>query len=105
MMNVIELIRNANTSPEVLSALSVYIESLRHVQAIPHECLRLPLEGEADVCERTVALITVVNLTSQNLRYQECNIAKRALQVFAAATWRLRSRGKQDPAGDPTAPR
>ncbi|HEY8069905.1 MAG TPA: hypothetical protein VIF38_13565 [Burkholderiales bacterium] len=96
MMNAVELIRNANSAPEVLSALSVYVESLRHVPVIPHECLRLPLEGEADVSQRMMALVAVVNLTSQNLRDQDCNVAKRALQVFAAATWRLRSRGKQD---------
>ncbi len=91
-MDVIEFIRNADSAPEVLSALSVYVESLRNVSAIPDWCLRLPLQGETDVAARMVALIGVVNLTSQNLRDQDCNAAKRALQVFAAATWRLRPR-------------
>ena len=89
-MDIIELIRNADSAPEVLSALSVYVESLRHVAVIPEWCLRLPLEGEPDVARRTAELITVVNLTSQNLRDADCSIAKRALRVFAAATWRLR---------------
>ena len=89
-MDALELIRNANSAPEVLSALSAYVESLRNVSALPDQLLRLPLEGEADVGQRMLALVAVVNLTSQNLRDQECNIAKRALQVFAAATWRLR---------------
>jgi hypothetical protein len=96
-MDVLELIRNADSAPEVLSALSVYVESLRNVSAIPDECLRLPLEGQADVSQRMIALVAVVNLTSQNLRYRDCNTAKHALRVFAAATWRLRPLRGRDP--------
>jgi hypothetical protein len=70
----------------------VYVESLRHVAAIPEWVLRLPLKGADDVAQRTTALLTVVNLSSQHLRYRDCSIAKGALRVFAAATWRLRSR-------------
>jgi hypothetical protein len=95
-MDIVELIRNADSAPEVLSALSVYVESLRNVAAIPEWCLRLPLQGADDVGQRMMALIAVVNLTSQHLRHRDCNIAKRALQVFAAATWRLRSRERRD---------
>ena len=91
-MDALELIRSANSAPEVLSALSAYVESLRHVPVIPASCVRLPLEGEADVSQRMLALVSVVNLTSQNLRYQDCNAAKHALRVFAAARWRLRPR-------------
>jgi hypothetical protein len=94
-MDALELIRTANSAPEVLSALSVYVESLRHAQVIPEWCLRLPLEGESDVAGRMMALITVVNLTSQNLRDRDCNTAKHALQVFAAAAWRLRRKERQ----------
>ena len=89
-MDMIELIRNADTATEVLSALSVYVESLRNVAAIPGWCLRLPLEGEADVSERMLALVAVVNITSQHLLDRDCGIAKGALRVFAAAAWRLR---------------
>lgn len=96
-MDVLELIRNADSAPEVLSALSVYVESLRNVSVIPELCLRLPLEGQADVSQRMMALVTVVNLTSQNLRDQDCNIPKRALRVFAAATWRLRRENRPRP--------
>jgi len=91
-MDFTELIRNADSAADVVSALSVYIESLRHVSAIPDWCLQLPIEGEADVKERMLAMVAVVNLTSQHLRDRDCNIAKQALQVFAAATWRLRQR-------------
>jgi hypothetical protein len=91
-MDITELIRNANSAPEVLSALSVYVESLRNVAVIPESCLQLPLQGEDDLAQRMATLAAVVNLTSQNLRDRDCNIAKRALRVFAAATWRLRSR-------------
>jgi hypothetical protein len=97
-MDILQFIRNADSAPEVIAALSVYVESLRNVAVIPDWCLQLPLQGEADVYQRMVALIAVVNLTSQNLRDRECNVAKRALQVFAAATWRLRRRGGRDQA-------
>jgi hypothetical protein len=97
-MDILQFIRNADSAPEVISALSVYVESLRNVAVIPDWCLQLPFHGEDDVYQRMVALIAVVNLTSQNLRDRECNVAKRALQVFAAATWRLRRRGGRDQA-------
>jgi len=95
-MEIIELIRNADSAPKVLSALSVYVESLRHVAAIPDWLLRLPLKGPDDVGQRMTALTAVVHLTSQNLRDQDCKAAKRALQVFAAATWRLRADQRWD---------
>jgi hypothetical protein len=90
-MEIIELIRNAESAPRVLAALSVYVESLRHVAAIPESILRLPLRDANDVAQRMTSLLAVVHLASQNLRVQETRIAKRALRVFAAATWRLRS--------------
>jgi hypothetical protein len=96
-MEIIELIRNAESAPKVLSALSVYVESLRHVAAMPEWLVRLPLKGAEDVGQRMLALTAVVNLASQNLRDQDCKLAKGALQVFAAATWRLRAdRGWDD---------
>ena len=95
-MDILELIRNADSAPEILAALSVYIESLRNFAVIPEWCLRLPLQGEDDVGQRMMALIGVVNLASRNLRDRDCNVAKRALHVFAAATWRLRSRARRD---------
>jgi hypothetical protein len=96
-MEIIELIRNADSAPKVLSALSTYVESLRHVAAIPDWLLRLPLKGADDVGQRMTALTAVVHLTSQNMRDQDCKAAKGALRVFAAATWRLRAdRGWDD---------
>jgi len=89
-MDFIELIRTADSAPEVLAALSIYVESLRGIAAIPEWCLRLPLQGADDVGERMLAMIALVSLASQNLRDRECRIAKEALRVFAAAAWRLR---------------
>lgn len=94
-----ELIRNANSAPEVLAALSVYVESLRDTTAIPDWCRKLPLQGEADVRERMTALFAVVNLTSQHLLDRECNAAKRVLGVFATAIERL---GPRNAAGSST---
>ena len=96
-MEVIELIRNADSVPKVLVTLSVYVESLRHAAALPDWLLRLPLKGPDDVGQRTAALTAVVHLTSQHMRHSDCRVAKDALQVFAAATWRLRGeRGWDD---------
>ena len=90
-MQIIELIRNAGSSTEVLTALSVYVDTLRQISALPDWCLQ-PLRGEADVRERMAALMGVVNLTSQHLRYAECDAAKRAMRVFAEALHRLSPR-------------
>jgi hypothetical protein len=90
-MEIVERIRSADSAPKVLSALSTYVESLRHFAAIPDWLLRLPLKDADDVGQRMMALTAVVHLASQNLRNQDCKIAKDALQVFAAATWRLRT--------------
>lgn len=100
-MDMTELIRNASSAAEVFSALSAYVESLRSVAVIPEACLRLPLQGEDDVSQRMMALIAVVNLTSQNLRDRDCNLAKQALRVFAAAAWRLRVRALRRPGPQP----
>ncbi|HTQ76889.1 MAG TPA: hypothetical protein VMI15_02595 [Burkholderiales bacterium] len=89
-MDAYELIRNADSAADVLSALSVYVQSLGDVTVIPDWCRQLPLDGAADVYQRMLALVAVVNLASQNLRDRECNLAKQALRVFAAAYWRLR---------------
>ncbi len=94
-MDMTELIRNAGSAAEVISALSTYVESLRQVSAIPDWCQRLPIQGEEDVRARMLALVAVVNLTSQHLRDRDCNIAKGALRVFAAACWRLRPRARR----------
>jgi hypothetical protein len=90
-MQIVELIRNASSNTEVLTALSVYVDSLRQIPALPDWCLQ-PLQGEADVRERMAALVAVVNLTSQHLRHAECGAAKRALRVFAEALHRLGAR-------------
>ena len=91
-MDIVDLIRNADSAPQVISVLSTYVESLRNVAVIPDWCRALPLQGEYDVQQRMAELIVLVNLTSQNLRYSECKSVKRALRVFAAATDRLRAR-------------
>ena len=90
-MNVIDLIRNADSVPEILTALSVYAQSLGDIAAMPDWFVR-PLQGEADVRERIVALFAVVNLTSQHRLHRDCDAAKRALRVFAAGLQRLAQR-------------
>ena len=94
-MEIIDAIRNADSVPQVLGALSSYTESLRALQvaSIPDWLLRLPLKGADDVTQRMTALTAVVHLSSQNLRDRDTGIAKTALRVYAAAAWRLRGNG------------
>ena len=91
-MDVLELIRSADSAAEVWSVLSAYVESLRGVPFIPEWCARLPLEGEADICRRLLALISMVSLNSQNLLGRHRPTIERAVAVFAAAVFRLRQR-------------
>jgi hypothetical protein len=91
-MDILELIRTADSAAEVFSALSVYAESLRGTPFIPEWCSRLPFDGETDVYRRMLALIATVNLNSQNLLGRHRPTVERAVAVFAAAAWRLRLR-------------
>lgn len=89
-LDVLELIRNADSAADVFSALSVYVQSLRGTPFIPDWCSRVPFEGEADVYQRMLALISMANLHSQNLLGRHRPTIERAVAVFAAAAWRLR---------------
>jgi hypothetical protein len=94
-MDVVEIIRNANSAPQVLSALSAYLESLNLAPMLPEWCFR-PMQGEADVRACMAALFSVVNLTSKHGLARECGTAKRALHVFAAALQRLKAASRFD---------
>jgi hypothetical protein len=91
-MEILELIRNADSAADTLALLSAYVETLRHIDALPEWCLRAPVEGAQDVYARMFALMAAVNATSQRLDNGRCAACKQALRVFAAAAWRLRSR-------------
>ncbi len=88
-MEIVELIRNASSAPQVLAALSAYAQTLRDIAVLPEGFVQ-PLQGEADVHERIAMLFAVVNLTSQHRLHEQCDAAKRALRVFATALQRLR---------------
>ena len=100
-MEIIDLIRNADSAPKVISALSVYIQSLPNIAAIPEWLLKLPLKGTNDIAQRTTALLAVVHLSSLNLRYRETSIAKNVLRAFATATWRLREDERKEEPSSP----
>lgn len=92
-MDPIELIRNADSTAEVFSALALYVGSLRPGAAIPQWCRRLPIQGEADIVRRMAGMFIAADIASRNLLHRECRVAKRALHVFAAAATRLRRAG------------
>ena len=90
-MDILELIRNADSATEILKALSIYVQALPVPSVIP-DALRLPVQSEAEVWQRTLALFTVVNLSSRHHLDADCRLAKQALRVFATAAWKLRRR-------------
>lgn len=87
-MQVSDHVRRGASAPEILSALSDYAQELDGVAAIP-EWFARPLRCEDDVLERVAALVVAVNLTSQHRLHADCDKAKRALRVYAAALERL----------------
>ena len=91
IVDIVEIIRSADSAPQILTALSVYAENLRNIAAIPDWC-SAPLNGEADIRERMAALFVAINLTSQHGLNHDCQNAKRALHVFATALQRLNPR-------------
>jgi hypothetical protein len=95
-MDILELIRNADSAAQVLSLVGAYLQSLPEAASIPQWCLRAPLEGEADVTRRMGALFVAVNVASRNLLDHDCRIAKHALRVVGAAAARLRRRRQRN---------
>ena len=92
-MEILELIRNADSAPEILSALGAYVETLRHVDSIPEFCSRVPIDGYRDIYARMFALMAIVNTASRQLDNGLYSVAREALQIFAAAASRLRPPG------------
>lgn len=87
-MDIVDHIRQANSDPEILSALSDYAGTLGDITAIPDWCVA-PLKDGADVRARIPALLGVIGITSQRLLDRDCESAKHALRAFVAASNRL----------------
>ena len=84
-MDVLELIRNADSAIDVFQALSVYADSLRDTPFIPEWCLRLPFDGESDVYRRMLALIAVANAAPQGLLGRHRTTIERAVSTFTSS--------------------
>lgn len=91
-MEILELIRNADSAPEILTALGAYVETLRHLDSLPDFCLRVPVEDYRDIYARMFALMAILNTAASRPDNGLCSVAKEALQIFAAAARRLRPR-------------
>lgn len=89
-MDILDLIRNADSAAQVLALLGTYLQSIPEVASIPEWCLRSPLGGEADVLHRMVVMFAAVNVASRNLLDRDCLVAKQALRVLGVAAARLR---------------
>lgn len=97
-MDIVELMHQASSVPDILSALSAHAGTLCNIAAIPDWCVA-PLKDVADVRERIPALLAAVSFTSQRLLDSDCERVKHALRVFVVAKRQL------DSTGSPTARR
>lgn len=92
-MELLDLIRLADSAPQVMSLLASYVETLRGAAALPAWWHALPLESPDHVQQRMLALLGLVHTASRRLDDRACARAKQALHVFAFAAWKLRGAG------------
>lgn len=88
-MDMLEMIRIADSTQQVLQLVGEYAQSLVHASAIPDWCARAPLNDVQDLRRRAETMFMVINSASQQLDHYSCDVAKEALQIFAAAAARL----------------
>jgi hypothetical protein len=93
-MEFLELIRVAESAPQVLATLAAYADSLREASALPQWWLESPLENTRQAQERTLELFAMVHAASLRLDNRRCAEAKAALRVFACAVARLSPGGR-----------
>jgi len=92
-MMINDIIRESATEHEVYFLLTSYVEAVRFgdkLQCLSESMLNLPLTGMDDVSERFEKLIVELDAASRRLDDGTCVLIKEALQVFGAATSRLR---------------
>jgi hypothetical protein len=88
-----DLIRVAESAPQVLATLAAYADGLREASVLPQWWLEAPLENARHAQERTLELFAIVNAASLRLDNRRCAEAKAALRVFACAVARLGANG------------
>jgi hypothetical protein len=88
-MEVLDLIQNADTAPQVLDLLRAYVDTLRESAALPDWWMRLPLEDTDSVRRHFIGLMAIINTASRHLDHGRCAIAKQALSVFAVGSWKF----------------
>lgn len=91
-MDMLEMIRIADSTQQVLQLVGEYVQTLVHASAIPDWCARSPLNGVHDIRRRAETMFVVIDAASRQLDHYSCEVAKEALQIFAAAVARLEHR-------------
>jgi hypothetical protein len=91
-VELLDLIQITDSAQQVLEILRTYVETLRDAAPLPDWWLQLPLDSPDHARERMLELVAMVNLASRQLDDGRCGAAKQALQVFAVAVWKLKSR-------------
>jgi hypothetical protein len=96
-MMITNIIREANTEPEVYFLLTAYIESIQFgdkLNCLSEHLTSLPLTGLDDVRQRSVKLVTELDVASKRLDDKVCVVIKEALEVFGTALSRLELLGQ-----------
>jgi len=91
-MMIIDVIRQAGDEHEIFFLVSAYIEAVRHcdkLKTLPEHMWTLPLAGTDDLETRTEGLESKLDGPSQPLPERERLIVCEAVDIFAAALYRL----------------
>jgi hypothetical protein len=91
-MMITNIIREANTEPEVYFLLTAYIDAIQFgdkLNCLSEHLTSLPLTGLDDVRQRSVKLVTELDAASKRLDNSVCAVIKEALEVFGTALTRL----------------
>jgi hypothetical protein len=92
-MEIINIIRDANSTDEIYSLLTAYIEALQHCdkgESMAPQVVALPINGKADLQARSEQLFVELDVASKRLDDNACVIIKEARAIFTAALYCIR---------------
>jgi hypothetical protein len=92
-MEIINIIRDANSTDEIYSLLTAYIEALQHCdkgESMTPQLVALPINGKADLQARSEQLFVELDVASRRLDDNACIVIKEARAIFTAALYCIR---------------
>lgn len=92
-MEIINVMRDANSTDEIYSLLTAYIEALQHCdkgESMAPQLVALPINGKADLQARSEQLFVELDVASKRLDDNACVVIKEARAIFTAALYCIR---------------